>query len=106
MTLVLVSADKANKLAAEVTDSLMNFLLVSFFMVPHVVNLSTDYADSTDYAFEHGEAFANNKKKICVTNDKFLLFWQDHGPGRTKFNSRGRAALREAHGKIRENIAP
>jgi len=34
MTLDFGSADKANRLAAEVIDSLMNFLLVSFFMVP------------------------------------------------------------------------
>jgi hypothetical protein len=33
----LESADKATRLAADVTDCLMNFLLLSFFMVPRCV---------------------------------------------------------------------
>ena len=57
--------------------------------------------------FEWSEAFPSFKEicVICITNRE-VLFWQDYGPGRTKFSSRGRAALREAHGKMRANIGP
>jgi len=64
VVLVFGNADNANRLAAEVTDSLMNFLLVSFFMVPHVP-LSTDYADYTDFFWIFSEA-ATLTKQICV----------------------------------------
>jgi hypothetical protein len=75
------SADNATKPAAEVTDSLMNFLLLSFFMVPRV-RLSISYPQITQITLifflslpKFVSWLKNNLCNLCSLWIKSVLIW-------------------------------
>jgi hypothetical protein len=63
---------------------------------------STDYADYTDF-FQH-QVHPNNLYNLRSKPTTSCFFSKIFGPGGTKVNSRGRAALREAHGSMKQGL--